>query len=441
MTQVSSEQRAIVRGMLWVGLFVFAAKLVVAVKELLVAWRYGTAEVLEGYLLLFNLLSWPLSVVSAVMIYVLVPWLARQPQGAALQRAQQQITAWMWGLALLLSAAVAVGLPPLLQKGALGLSPAGRAAVQAFLPAMAAVVGLGVVAAWHACQLMSAQKHANSFLEAMPALTLAIAVWLIDAAGVEALLWGTLTGFVLQLALTAGMAHAAGMPVTPAWGGSWQGLAGSEIRAVGWLIGAQLIMSSVTMLDQVLLAHLPAGQLAAFGYANRIIALAIGPAALVVGRAMLPVFARVALKPSHDLAQTWAWRILLLGSMAALGLMFCADPIVTLLYQRGAFDAAATEAVAVLLRWLAPQIPFYLLVVLWMHWATAQAIAKQALWWAALVAVVVKYFCVGLGMMVFDLGGRAVALSITVWLSSHVLALGWVARRAVARAVSGGQHD
>lgn len=50
--------KAAVRGMVWLSVFVLAAKGVAAFKEMAVAYRFGTAEALEGYLLAFNLASW-----------------------------------------------------------------------------------------------------------------------------------------------------------------------------------------------------------------------------------------------------------------------------------------------------------------------------------------------------------------------------------------------
>ncbi len=52
-----AANKAIVRSGFWLVLFVLAAKLVAAGKEMAVAYRYGASATVEGYLFVFNLLS------------------------------------------------------------------------------------------------------------------------------------------------------------------------------------------------------------------------------------------------------------------------------------------------------------------------------------------------------------------------------------------------
>lgn len=71
------DHKRIVTGMATVALFVVAAKLVAAGKEVLVAYRYGTSGVVDGYLFVFNLINWPVSLYLSVMSAVLIPLAAR----------------------------------------------------------------------------------------------------------------------------------------------------------------------------------------------------------------------------------------------------------------------------------------------------------------------------------------------------------------------------
>ena len=52
------DHKRIVTGMATVALYVVAAKLIAAGKEVLVAYRYGTSGVVDGYLFVFNLINW-----------------------------------------------------------------------------------------------------------------------------------------------------------------------------------------------------------------------------------------------------------------------------------------------------------------------------------------------------------------------------------------------
>lgn len=420
----SSESRAILRGIFWVAFFVLAAKFVAAGKEVVVAWRYGTSATLEGYLLLFNLASWPISLIHSVMGFVLVPWLVRLRQAdvAVCAYRQQQVLAMVWGLAAILTVITACTLPLLLNHGALGLSLQGRHAAQGLLPWMAAIVGLGIVAAWHACQLMSVQKHANTFLEAMPALCLLLAVSLVKDADVASLLWATLGGFVLQFVLSAWVARAAGMPILPAWPRK-MALSTARLSSAGWLLASQLVMSGAGVIDQLILAHLQQGSLAAYGYANRIIALALSLSALVFGRAMLPVFSAADKAESYRLAGSWAWRAFWVGVAGAVVIIVMAHPAVALLYQRGAFGANDTDAVAHLLVPLAFQIPFYLAVIVWVNWAAGRSELARPMWWAATIGCASKFIFAFVLISIYEQGAAAVSLAQTVWLLVYLLVL------------------
>ena len=158
-----AANKAIVRSAFWLMLFVLAAKLVAAGKEMAVAYRYGTSATVEGYLFVFNLPSWPVTLLFSVMSAVFIPRrvaLQRDEPDAAVPW-QRQVTTWVWLQALALGVVSATGLPLLLATGWLSLESAALAAAQAVLPWLAGMVTLGIVAGWHACHLMSRQRHAN----------------------------------------------------------------------------------------------------------------------------------------------------------------------------------------------------------------------------------------------------------------------------------------
>lgn len=429
--QAHATNKAIVRGMIWLGLFVLAAKGVAAAKEVAVAWRYGTSGVLEGYLLVFTLASWPISLFAAATRFVLVPTLVRlrQEDAAASSQWQRQITAWVWTMAVGITILTAIALSVLLETGWLGLTSAGRAAARDALPWMAAMVGLGMVAAWHACQLMSVQRHANTFLEAMPALAILIAVVLWPGSGMPPLLWGTVMGFAAQAVLVAWAVHVAGMPVAP---GSLSGRPFSlSMRATAyWLLAAQGLMAAAGVLDQIILAHLPTGSLAAYAYANRLMALVLSLSSLVLGRAMLPVLAAVAnADETYSLARGWAKRMCWAGVAGAVFMVLLAYPAVELLFERGAFTSQDTAAVAELLVLLALQLPLYLVGTVWVQWALTRPEHAPALWWAAVASVLTKLLIMLSLIALLDWGASAVALALT----ASTIAYWWVLKRFVRR--------
>ncbi len=419
-----AANKAIVRSAFWLVLFVLAAKLVAAGKEMAVAYRYGTSVTVEGYLFVFNLLSWPVSLLFSVMSAVFIPRLValqRDEPGAAV-RWQRQVTTWVWLLALALGVGFASGLRPLLATGWLGLEPAALAAAQAVLPWLAGMVTLGIVAGWHACQLMSRQRHANTFLEAMPALAIGVAVlaWP-TGPDVSPLLWGTLIGFVVQAALLLVAVRMVGIPTVPAWPPEWP-FRRTLLGSAGWMLAGQFVMGAAGVIDQILLAHMPSGNLAAYGYANRLMALALTLSATVIGRAFLPVLAAEADERLRlAMTQRWAWRLFWLGSLGAVALMVLAEPIVALLFERGMFSAYDTRQTGWLLQLLALQWPFYLVWILWFQWLITFADGYSIFWRCALIGVISKVILTLLLIGIFGWNAEFICIGVVVSNMTHWL--------------------
>ena len=382
--------KAVLRSMAWLSLFVLAAKGLAALKEVAVAYRFGTSEVLEGYLLAFNLAGWPISLLFSVMHFALVPALVRRHSTSDGGRGwQRQVTTWVWLAALAAGALVAVLLPPLISSGWLGLTPMGREAALVAVPWLAPVATLGVLASWHACQLMSRQRHMNTFLEAIPAVGILLAVLLVPVATVDALLWGTLAGFVAQWALLMFAVRMSGQPLAPAATMAWP-LDRTLGQSAGWLLAAQLVMGVGGVIDQIILAHLPAGSLATFGYANRVMALVLTLTATVTGRALLPVLAGLSADEAWAVARRWTVWLFGLGALGAALIVASAPFVIELLFERGAFTADDTSQTAILLMGMALQLPFYLAGTAWVQWALTSPNHARTLWWAAVCSVMAR---------------------------------------------------
>lgn len=420
--------KAAVRGMVWLSVFVLAAKGVAAFKEMAVAYRFGTAEALEGYLLAFNLASWLISLLYSIMYFALVPALVRQQTAPDGGRAwQRQITAWVWVAALMAAAIVAALLPLFIRSGWLGLAPAGRQAALVTTPVLSVVTGLGVLASWHACQLMSRQRHANTFLEAMPAAGILVAVLLVPAAAVDSLLWGTLAGFLAQWVLLMGVTRAIGLPVAPTVSTTWP-LDRALGQSAGWLLAAQLVSGMGGVIDQIILAHLHAGALATFGYANRVMALVLTLTATVVGRALLPVLAGLSAADAYAVARRWAGWLFGLGVLGAVLIIASAPFAIALLFERGAFTPDDTVQTARLLMGMALQLPLYLAGTVWVQWLLTRPGHGQVMWWAAACSVMAK-LAVTLGLIVLaDWQAQAVVAGLVAATVAYFVPLRYLRR-------------
>src|SRR5690606_29558839 len=135
------------------------------------------------------------------------------------------------------------------------------------------------------------------------------------------------------------------------------------VKAAGVMLVGQIAMSFVGPIDQYTAANLGDNANATLGYAARLLSLVLGIGAASVGRAALPVLADVQSRgdAAHARAVALKWSVWMLGAgaaAAALGWLL-APWGVALLFERGAFSAQDTQAVAHVLRWGLLQLPFY----------------------------------------------------------------------------------
>lgn len=202
------------------------------------------------------------------------------------------------------------------------------------------------------------------------------------------------TPVLLNLTLIAALALAAALEVEPVWALAG-GVAAAGALQLGWLLVATARLGfpllppgrarrsdprlrrllALTLpglggagLGQVMLlvnswsaSHLPAGAVAHLFYADRLVQLPIGLVGVALGTALLPALSRAARAGDAGQAETLLARYLatamLLALPAAAGLVVLAEPIIAVLYERGAFGPGATAATAATLRAMAVGLP------------------------------------------------------------------------------------
>lgn len=125
------------------------------------------------------------------------------------------------------------------------------------------------------------------------------------------------------------------------------------------------VMQVNIFIDMVLASLLPAGAVSYLSYADRLYQLPVGVIGIAIGTALLPALSRTVRSgnPAAALAeQNRAIEFgLYLGLPAALGLALIPVPILAVMYERGAFDAAASESTAMAVAAYALAIPAYMI--------------------------------------------------------------------------------
>jgi putative peptidoglycan lipid II flippase len=177
--------------------------------------------------------------------------------------------------------------------------------------------------------------------------------WAITAAGLAQFLW------LMSSCARAGLALRLPWPrLTP------------EVRRTLAIMGPGAFGAGVTQLNLLvstaLASFLPGGSVSYLYYADRLNQLPLGVVGIAVGTAILPPLSRQLRLGEHGAAVTTQNRglelALLLTLPAAAALAVLAQPILAVLFQRGAFSPADTAATAAALAAYAAGLPAFVLV-------------------------------------------------------------------------------
>lgn len=167
--------------------------------------------------------------------------------------------------------------------------------------------------------------------------------------GIFGLAWGVLIGAALHLILQLPLLFKQKAAYSPSLG-----LNSPDVREVARLMGPRVLGVAVVQLNlwiNVRLASgMPEGSVTAVQVAFSLMLMPLAAIAQSIATAALPTFsAQVAKKELGEMRNSLSATlrgILLLSIPASLGLVILRLPVVTLIYQRGLFDARSTDLVA-----------------------------------------------------------------------------------------------
>lgn len=364
---IHSDHQRIFKGAFRVAVFLLLGKAAGAIKEMAVAYRYGVSDAVDAYQFTMTMATWLPVTIVGVLSVVLIPVLVRLRRADVAERNLfiRELQGWVGAAGIALALLTWFAWPQVVGVLGQGLSARVGDMTGQLLVAFAPVSALLLVAGISAARLRAQERHVNTLLDSVPAVaTLAWVMLAASADGVGPLLWGTLVGYAIQTVWLAWLAARAdggfwGAPRLTLQSPHWPELLG----AAGVMLIGQVAMSFVGPLDQYAAANLGANANATLGYASRLLSLVLGIGAVSVGRAALPVLADVQARGDTARARGMAlkWSVLMVAAgAAAVAVGWILAPWgVSVLFQRGAFTAENTQAVAHVFRWGLLQLPFY----------------------------------------------------------------------------------
>ena len=371
------NHKRIAAGAALIGVLTMVAKLFVAAREMAIAWRYGVSATVDSYQLALTATTWLPMMLTGVMAVVLVPRLVKlRRQGGERERFIAELNASVLVLGV-------GGCGPDVARGAGSGGTSGFRYECADAPSycrhdarrwrrrrfsiISRVIcspvssrGSDTVTAspkraragyravrrrsdWFGRRLGARRRHSRGLLAPAPRSWCPRRSWVIRR-------W-------------APCAYATDRP------------SGARSTAVLLMVAGQFLITASIPIDQGFAARLGEGAVASLGYANRIITLFSGLATIVVGRALLPVLSGAVADGDLALGRRHAlqWSALLFGASAiGAAILWAASPeIVRLLFQRGAFTAAASAEVSRIVRWGLLQLPFYFAGIALVQWYAA----------------------------------------------------------------------
>jgi putative peptidoglycan lipid II flippase len=325
------------------------------------------------------------------------------------------IVALLMAFAEPLMSLLGVGFAPQVQAQGILLV---RLALPAVVLQGVAAVLMGVLYALHRVSLPSYSAAVYNLAIVVCALALT------PLLGVTSLVVGILVGATAQVVLQ--LPGLRGLRLRPRLDLAHPGVR-RIVRLYAPVAAGLLVSAAVVTLDTRLASQTGEGSLAAMLYATNLVQFPLGLVATALSFAALPVLSRYG-QGAGGAREAGFQRTLGLGIRAALLLIVPATvalimlrvPIVRLLYERGAFDAAGVDLTALALLYYAPQLPFVAVDQLLI--AAFYAVQNTRLPVLVGVAGAGLYTVVALGT-VAHLGMAGLVLANTVQNSAHAVIL------------------
>ena len=421
----ASIHRRILGATVIVAVFTAAAKIVFFAKELVVAWQFGTLDLLDAFLIAYAVPSFAINLITGSFNAALIPAYvqAREDEGHTSANGLYA-SAMTLGILLLTicTGLIVLSAPFYLRILASGFDQDKLRLTINLLYLVSPVIILSGITTIRSAILNAGEKFAVPAL--IPVITPVITIAFILIKGnIYSLALGLVIGqmteaFLLGVALKRrGIKRSFG----------WHGLDASLRQVIQQflpMVAGAFLMGSTQLVDQAFAASLPAGNVAVLNYGNKVISFPLQIAAMAIGTSVLPYFSSMLARGDWHTARQTLHRylklIFLFGVPATMVLVFFSEPLVRLLLQRGAFTEQDTKIVADVQALGALQIPFYLGGILIVRLLSAVR-ANHVIMWIASINMIINIVADYLLMKNYGVVGISFSTSIVYCASFSML--------------------
>jgi len=359
-------------GMLTVGGFYLLVSLVAVGKELLIARRFGTTDMMDAFLVAFLLPSLLMNTVKGSFEAAFIPEFIRVREKEGALKASllfSHVLSWYLVSLLILSLALLFLFPFILPWLASSFDAPKIAQTQSLFFVLVPTLALGaLVGAWG-----SVLKAGEYFvppslspvimhLVVVGSILFAGAIW-----GIRALATGMIIGLLLEAVFLMGCLKSRGNVYWPRWHRMDASIKRILRQYFPMIVGA-FLMGSTLFVDQTMAAAIGSGSVSVLNYGSKVVLFILGLSSIALSTAIFPHFSKmVALEDWKSIRHTlkiYARLILLVTVPLTSVLIYFSREIIQIVFERGAFTTLDTHLVGEVQVFYLLQIPFYIIGIM-----------------------------------------------------------------------------
>lgn len=384
----ASRTRAILSSAALFGALSLLPKVLAIAKDMAVAIRFGAAQTLDSYLMAFVLIGLPVSVVVVAMQTTLIPALVDKDTDAA---------AGLLGGAIKLALAIlALALPLwlVILPWTLGILYPGSTdgARDVLFEACLWLIPYYFINGANLLLYGALQARKtfwpNAALPGLFPLAILTALWLMPQTDIRVLLLGTVMGSAFEGVALYLILKRGGLL-------RWRRTAGSGllrvIRLASPLMAGGIIASLAPVVEQLIAYRLAPGAVSLLNYGYKMPAALSSLLVTAIGIVVLPHFSELISRREwlscRNLYLRLSGTAFGVGVLAAGVGVALSEPIVRLLFERGAFTATNSQETAAVMRMYLLQLPFLLVAMVSMRALAALGKTFTMTWITALQLV------------------------------------------------------
>lgn len=341
-------------------------------RELIIAGWFGTGDEVDAFLTAF-LIPWATMLIMAGAFGgAVIPSLIRIREQEG-KEAARRFSSQLVGLSAAVLFAGTLGLamagPWLIKLFGSGFDQEKLASTRSLFHMLLPVLFLGGMSKMVAALLNAEERFAVAALFPVAGPLGGILGIVVGGKtwGIMALAAGTTCGYFLEFLAVGIVSREYGLRLVPHWSGMDR-TTRHVVGEYGYLVLAILLQYAVPLTDQALAASLSSGSVSVLSYGSKIVGSLVGLGMAALEVAALPYFAMLAgkgdLRSTRHTIRTYGVLVLAATIPLTVILSVFSEPVIRILFQRGAFTAGDTALVAGVQSYWALQLPFYSLMML-----------------------------------------------------------------------------